>query len=65
MNNIKFKPSEIEINHSFVFLNIASGKAKTPDYIGYSNATRELESQPLRPDEFEREKKRLAERYGI
>lgn len=43
----------------------AGYKPQFKDYIGYSNATRELESQPLRPDEFEREKKRLAERYGI
>ena len=36
-----------------------------PDYRAYSAAKRELESKPLSPEQYDREVKRLAKKYGI
>jgi len=36
-----------------------------PDYTSYSAAKRELERRPLSPEQYDREVKRLAKKYGI
>ena len=67
MNRTKTRPKskQTDISRSFMALNIMSGREKAPDYIGYNRATRRLEDMPLMPDEYERKKKSLAERYGV
>ena len=40
-------------------------KRLKPDYTAYSAAKRQLEIKPLLPEQYDREVKRLAKKYGI
>jgi len=40
-------------------------KRLKPDYTAYSAAKRQLEIKPLSPEQYEREVKRLARKYGV
>ena len=54
-----------EIADTFRFLDIASGKEKTPDFWGYTKAKQELDKQSLPPDEYECKIAVIAEKYGV
>jgi hypothetical protein len=61
----KTRATKVEINNTFAALNIMSGRAKTPDYIGYEREKQRLLSCCLSNEEYNREIKIIAEKYGV
>ena len=54
-----------KIRRTFNFYNTASGKISKPDYFGYAQDKRMIESMPLTPAEYEQAVKKAAARRGV